>query len=467
MVSRRLRRLVVTSSVSLLVSSFTLLSHGLRAQDNPAATAAEPREPAPQPEFAPAGDLVRRSASILLAQQQGQQPAPPQQRPRSPFEEVPAAPAEGQQPQRPASPFEDVKEAPAEPVQPTFRGDVVQSVEFRGARRIPRDSLVARIFTKAGDTFDEAALRRDFMVLWNTGYFDDLRLEVEDGDSGKIVRFVVTERRIVRTIRYEGNKSATISDILERFKERRVSLSVENRYDPTTVQRAVIVLKELLGERGRQYATVTPEVRQIPPSSIEVVFNIEEGPKVKVGVVDVEGNTVISDKDARRAMKNTRPIGIPHSLIAFLALTAVMGVVLHRSVFGRHLFAVGKNEEAARYSGIRTTRVVIAAYVICCGLTAVAAIGLASRVEPPSHGGRRHQRLPYPLLDHGFGAYFRRQWPNRGPAAERGRWPRPGPHRQACPPSPPIRPRPVDRWSSIGSTSPRRSSGSTRQRRQH
>ena len=128
--------------------------------------------------------------------------------------------------------------------------------------------------------------------LWNTGYFDDLRLEVEDGERGKIVRFVVVERRVVRTIEYEGNKSATISDILDRFKERRVGLSVESRYDPTTVQRAVVVLKELLGERGRQYAEVTPEVRQIPPSSVAVNFKIEEGPKVKVGDISFEGNKV-------------------------------------------------------------------------------------------------------------------------------------------------------------------------------
>ena len=76
---------------------------------------------------------------------------------------------------------------------------------------------------------------------------------------------IVVERRVVRTIRYEGNKSATVSDILERFKERKVGLSVESRYDPTRVQRAVIVLRELLGERGRQYAKVTPDVRQILP----------------------------------------------------------------------------------------------------------------------------------------------------------------------------------------------------------
>jgi ribose transport system permease protein len=81
--------------------------------------------------------------------------------------------------------------------------------------------------------------------------------------------------------------------------------------------------------------------------------------------------------------------GIPHSLIAFIFITVVMGVVLHRSVFGRHLFAVGKNEEAARYSGIRTTRVVVAAYVICCGLTALAATFIAMytrSISPSSHG---------------------------------------------------------------------------------
>jgi len=84
-----------------------------------------------------------------------------------------------------------------------------------------------------------------------------------------------------------------------------------------------------------------------------------------------------------------RVLGVPMSLIAFALATLIMGVVLHRSVFGRYLFAVGKNEEAARYSGIRTSRIIIAAYVICCGLTAVAAIFIAMytrSISPSSHG---------------------------------------------------------------------------------
>jgi ribose transport system permease protein len=84
-----------------------------------------------------------------------------------------------------------------------------------------------------------------------------------------------------------------------------------------------------------------------------------------------------------------RTAGIPHSFIAMLAVAAVMWVVLHRSVFGRYLYAVGKNEEAARYAGVPTGQVIVAAYVICAVLTAIAAIFFAMytrSISPASHG---------------------------------------------------------------------------------
>ncbi len=84
-----------------------------------------------------------------------------------------------------------------------------------------------------------------------------------------------------------------------------------------------------------------------------------------------------------------RSFGVPHSFIVFILLAVVMGIVLHRSVFGRYLFAVGKNEEAARYSGINTNRVIVAAYVICGALSGLAAIYLAMytrSISPASHG---------------------------------------------------------------------------------
>ena len=180
----------------------------------------------------------------------------------------------------------------------------MEGVEFRGSRRVPQETLRARIVTRKGDKYDEETLQRDFMALWNTGYFDDLKLEREAGPNGGwMIRFMVTERRVVRSIKYDGAKSVTVSEILDRFKERKVGLSVEQQYDPNKVQRAANVLREFLSERGRQFATVSPEIRQIPPSSLEVVFKVAEGPKVKVGEIEFEGNTVFTDRVVRRASR--------------------------------------------------------------------------------------------------------------------------------------------------------------------
>jgi outer membrane protein insertion porin family len=166
-------------------------------------------------------------------QQQQQQP---QQPPRNPFENVPQQPT--QQPPTtppPAAP----KPAPGQPQiespkpaavpRAPVAGEVIDEIEFRGARRVPQDTLRAMIISKRGDLFNEEVLRRDFMSLWNTGRFDDIRLETESGPNGLLLRFVLTERRVIRSINYEGIKSVTVSEILDRFKERKVGLSVESQ----------------------------------------------------------------------------------------------------------------------------------------------------------------------------------------------------------------------------------------------
>ncbi|HEY6991459.1 MAG TPA: outer membrane protein assembly factor BamA, partial [Bryobacteraceae bacterium] len=194
--------------------------------------------------------------------------------------------------------------------------NIVEQVNFRGQRKVPQDTMRALIFTKKGDVYDPADVSRDFMALWNTGYFDDLVVEKGTGPQGGVVlTFVVTERRTVHTIDYTGNKSITKSEILDRFKERRVSLTPESRYDPGKVQHAKNVLQDYEAERGHQYATITPQIRQVPPGGVDITFAIDEGPKVKVGNIILQGNKAFSHRAIVRTMKNLKPIGIPHSLL--------------------------------------------------------------------------------------------------------------------------------------------------------
>ena len=192
---------------------------------------------------------------------------------------------------------------------------VVEKIQFVGNRRIRSDTLKARIFTREGDAYSEETLRRDFQALWNTQFFEDVRLEVEDSrdrPNAKVIVFEVKERPVIRRIEYKGAKSVTESEILERFKERKVGLTVESQFDPTRVKKAEVVLRELLGERGRQFAAVKPTYERIAASNaVKLIFNIEEGPKVKVGKITIQGNTAFSSRRIIRAMRHSRPYGIP------------------------------------------------------------------------------------------------------------------------------------------------------------
>jgi len=192
---------------------------------------------------------------------------------------------------------------------------VIDRIEFLGNRRVRSDTLKARIFSREGDVYNEETLRRDFQALWNTQFFEDVKLRVEDSPnraSGKIIIFDVKERPQIRRIRYDGIHSVSESDILDRFKERKVGLSVESQFDPTKIKRAEVVLKDLLGEHGRQFAKVTPQYERIASSNaVILVFKIEEGPKVKVGKIKFTGNHAFSDRKLIRAMRHDRPYSIP------------------------------------------------------------------------------------------------------------------------------------------------------------
>jgi len=192
--------------------------------------------------------------------------------------------------------------------------DVISEINVTGNRRIPADTIRSRIFTKPGDIYDQSALERDFNSLWNTGYFQDIKFLREQTPKGWRIIVQVKEKETIRTIEYVGLGSVSNSDVLDRFKQDKVGLVVESQYDPTRIKKAENSIKQLLSEHGRQFATIRTEVRPIPPAAVGIVFVVKEGPKVKVGKIIFQGNKSINHRVLRAAMKNLKPIGIPHSI---------------------------------------------------------------------------------------------------------------------------------------------------------
>ncbi len=196
----------------------------------------------------------------------------------------------------------------------TDQPQTIEEIVIDGNRRIPKDTIMSRVYTRVGDLYDEAALERDLRSVWSTGYFDDVRIEREQGAKGWIIHIYVREKPTIRTIDYHGANSVSQSDILERYKKVKVPLTVDSPYDPTKVTKAKVVLQQLLAEHGRPFATIAVQVQPIPPSSVAVTFNVKEGPKIKVGKIIFQGNKHVSNRHLLEAMKNLHPIGIPNSI---------------------------------------------------------------------------------------------------------------------------------------------------------
>jgi len=193
--------------------------------------------------------------------------------------------------------------------------ETIDSIRVIGNRRIPKETILARLFIHPGDTFDINSVEASFQSLWNTNYFENLRVEREDSEKGVILNIFVTEKPNIRDIKYNGLSSISESDILDRFKKAKVGLSVDGQYDPTKVKLAETAIKELEAEHGHQFSTIKTDVKTMPPASVQITFNVKEGPVVKVGKIKFVGNTHLSSLYLRRSMKNLKPIGIPYSII--------------------------------------------------------------------------------------------------------------------------------------------------------
>src|SRR5881296_2842882 len=185
----------------------------------------------------------------------------------------------------------------------------IEDVRVNGNRRIPTDTIKFNLQTKTNDRFNMDVIRRDIKTLYAMQMFDDIRVDEEQGKTGKIITFVVKEKPLVRSIKYEGLKSITTSEVLDKLKEKKVGLSQESPFDPTRIKKAEAVIKSMLAEKGHQDASIETLTEPIPPNAVGVTFKVNEGPKVRIEKINIEGNQVFSEAKVKKAMKLIKEAG--------------------------------------------------------------------------------------------------------------------------------------------------------------
>jgi ribose transport system permease protein len=104
---------------------------------------------------------------------------------------------------------------------------------------------------------------------------------------------------------------------------------------------------------------------------------------------ETKGFGTVAGLDFLRYVANGNLFRIPMPFVLLIVISLITWIALHRSVYGRYLFATGRNAEAARYAGINTRRIITATYVIAGALTAISGIIFAfytNSVSPANHG---------------------------------------------------------------------------------
>jgi outer membrane protein insertion porin family len=191
-------------------------------------------------------------------------------------------------------------------------GKVIREIAFEGIVRTPETRLRERILTKVGDRYRREAVDEDLKDLFRTGLFDgDIVVEARpipnDPDGVQLV-FLVRERERVVGVRYEGLDAFREKDITDGEGIERAQIRAGAVYDPYKVllDRQLILSK--LRAKGKFFAEVDDERRPVP-EGVEVIFNIREGPTVRVEAVEFMGNNHLEPKLLKRVMRQQETFG--------------------------------------------------------------------------------------------------------------------------------------------------------------
>ncbi len=164
--------------------------------------------------------------------------------------------------------------------------------------------------------YDETAERTildDFKRLWGTNFLDNISIDVEDyrftnGVVGKLVTYNMEERQRVKIVDYTGSKKVEVSKIDEALKTASAQIRLDTFIDPGLIKKVEGIVRDLMKEKGFQFANVTHEIKDMPggPKLVHLTFKMDEGPKVKIRRVDFVGNEAMSDRALKRHMKQNR-----------------------------------------------------------------------------------------------------------------------------------------------------------------
>jgi outer membrane protein insertion porin family len=204
----------------------------------------------------------------------------------------------------PASATPSTSSPPATPLSagPEMQGRPIESVGFRGNRKVEDDAIRVQMLSKPGTLFDASKMREDVRAMWKMGFFADVNIEAEIRASGGLALTVaVKEKPSIRKVLVAGNQELDLAKINEV-----IDLELDTIVDIGKIKKNREKIADQYVQKGFYLATVDYEIKPVNEAEVDVWFKVDEKAKVKIRDVQFIGNRSVGDDELRLAISTRR-----------------------------------------------------------------------------------------------------------------------------------------------------------------
>lgn len=175
--------------------------------------------------------------------------------------------------------------------------DQVTSIEVRGNKRIETPAIRGRLTLKEGDPYTADMIRTQMRLIYDMGFFEDVRIETEPGAQGVKVAFVVQEKPFITEIVFDGNEHLTEEKLREK-----VTIRSQSFLDQQQVKESAEKIRLAYQEDGYYNVQVIPIVLSLEEDRKRLTLFIKEGDRAKIKTVVFEGRTAVQKKELLKVM---------------------------------------------------------------------------------------------------------------------------------------------------------------------
>ncbi|WP_167590493.1 outer membrane protein assembly factor BamA [Oceanidesulfovibrio indonesiensis] len=179
-----------------------------------------------------------------------------------------------------------------------YAEDSIAEIEVRGLAYLDQDVVLSRLSIREGDPFNPRAMNDEIKRVFDLGYFEDVRVSVQDVPQGKKVIFDLEEKPRIRAIGVVGNDAIDDDEIIEAMNTQPGTV-----LNPSILADDLEKIRGLYRDKGYYLAEISYELEEVQDSSARLNIVVKETKRLYVTKITLNGVEAMSESAVRGEMK--------------------------------------------------------------------------------------------------------------------------------------------------------------------